>query len=40
MRELVTAHEGTIIAQSPGANLSSTFVVTLPRAQEKSNQLP
>ena len=34
VRELVTAHAGTIIAHSPGANLGSTFVVTLPRARE------
>jgi len=34
VRELVAAHEGTIIARSPGATLGSTFVVTLPRARE------
>jgi diguanylate cyclase len=34
VRELVTAHAGTIVAHSPGPNLGSTFVVTLPRAQE------
>jgi diguanylate cyclase len=34
VRELVSAHAGTIIARSPGANLGSTFVVTLPRARE------
>jgi diguanylate cyclase len=34
VRELVAAHEGTIIARSPGAALGSTFVVTLPRASE------
>ncbi len=34
VRELVTAHAGTISACSPGANLGSTFVVTLPRARE------
>jgi diguanylate cyclase len=33
VRELVSAHEGTIIAGSPGATLGSTFVVTLPRAR-------
>jgi diguanylate cyclase (GGDEF)-like protein len=32
VRELVSAHAGTIVAHSPGANLGSTFVVTLPRA--------
>jgi signal transduction histidine kinase len=34
VRELVAAHEGTIIARSPGATFGSTFVVTLPRARE------
>jgi signal transduction histidine kinase len=34
VRELVAAHEGTIIARSPGATLGSTFVVTLPRTRE------
>jgi signal transduction histidine kinase len=34
VRELVAAHEGTIVARSPGAALGSTFVVTLPRARE------
>jgi signal transduction histidine kinase len=34
VRELVTAHAGTISAYSPGANLGSTFVVALPRARE------
>ncbi len=33
VRELVAAHEGTIIARSPGATLGSTFVVTLPRSR-------
>jgi diguanylate cyclase len=36
VRELVAAHEGTIIAHSSGAGLGSTFVVTLPRAREAS----
>jgi signal transduction histidine kinase len=34
VRELVAAHEGTVIACSPGATLGSTFIVTLPRACE------
>ena len=34
VRELVAAHEGTIVARSPGASLGSTFVVALPRARE------
>jgi diguanylate cyclase (GGDEF)-like protein len=34
VRELVAAHEGTIIARSSGAAFGSTFVVTLPRARE------
>jgi diguanylate cyclase len=34
VRELVIAHGGSIVARSPGGNLGSAFVVTLPRAQK------
>ncbi len=30
VRELVQAHGGTIVAESPGAGLGATFTVTLP----------
>jgi signal transduction histidine kinase len=39
VRELVAAHEGTIVAHSAGATLGSTFVVTLPRAPPTSKGL-
>ena len=34
VRELVVAHGGSIVAHSPGGNLGSTFVITLPRTPE------
>jgi diguanylate cyclase len=36
VRELVAAHEGTIVAHSAGVTLGSSFVVTLPRAPPTS----
>ncbi|MFA7387810.1 MAG: diguanylate cyclase [Thiohalobacteraceae bacterium] len=34
VRELVEAHDGTVVVWSPGRNLGSKFIVTLPMADE------
>ena len=40
VRALVEAHGGTIVASSPGRDLGSTFVVTLPVLRDDSSKRP